>query len=183
MLTGFLISGFTSREATYISLTQKDAPQQRSFPYELLITTMCAAIPLFLCCTIPGRLGASTALLALTVGAGSIIGKSTAQKQRDEFEKNNNRTMVCQEGLWQYSRHPDAFFGWTFWWSTVLLAWGSPSRMAISAVPLSLSILFSHDEKATLNAKGEAFRIYQQTTNEFFPWFPSRKSSPADKSN
>ncbi len=110
-----------------------------------------------------------------------VIGESIADNQLHRFVSNSaNKGMVCNIGLWNYSRHPNYFFEWLLWLgigiipiqiqnTNSLLSLFSPLVMFIllrfvSGVPFA--------ERFSLLSKGEKFVAYQKTTNAFFPWFP-----------
>jgi steroid 5-alpha reductase family enzyme len=122
-------------------------------------------------------LGVAIALLAL-------FGESLADRQLARFRADPaNRGGVCQQGLWQYSRHPNYFFEWLHWWAYVCFAIGSAgwtlTLLGPAAMYLFLRFLTGvpHAERSSLAHRGEAYRAYQQTTNAFFPWIPHHKKN------
>ena len=92
-----------------------------------------------------------------------------------------NRGKVCQEGLWRWSRHPNYFFEWIVWVGYTVFAcgsdwgwtgWLSPALMLhfllnVTGIPMT--------EALSVKSKGDAYRLYQQTTSAFFPR-PPRKT-------
>ncbi len=111
----------------------------------------------------------------------AVTGEGFADWQLARFRsKPWNRDRVCREGLWFYSRHPNYFFEWLHWWAYVvmavgtagwLLTWVGPVAMGwallkVTGVPLA--------EAQALRSRGEDYRVYQQTTNRFLPWWPKR---------
>lgn len=111
----------------------------------------------------------------------AVTGEGFADWQLARFRsKPWNRDRVCREGLWFYSRHPNYFFEWLHWWAYVvmgigtagwLLTWVGPVAMGwallkVTGVPLA--------EAQALRSRGEDYRIYQQMTNRFLPWWPKR---------
>lgn len=117
--------------------------------------------------------------LAVCVALVSLIGESIADRQLARFRvAPENQGAVCQSGLWNYSRHPNYFFEWLHWWSYVLFAWGHP-QWAVSLIgPLVMYLFLNYitgvpyAERSSIRSRGNAYRVYQQTTNTFFPWKP-----------
>jgi steroid 5-alpha reductase family enzyme len=107
------------------------------------------------------------------------IGESAADFQLMYFKsKPANHGVICQVGLWKYSRHPNYFFESLIWIAFALFAMGSPyGYVALIAPMLILYFLFRvtgipATEAQALRSKGESYRRYQQTTSAFVPWFP-----------
>jgi steroid 5-alpha reductase family enzyme len=117
--------------------------------------------------------------LGLAVAALALVGEGLADRQLAHFRSQpDNHGKVCQVGLWRYSRHPNYFFEWLYWWAFVLFACGQAGA-AISLVgPVAMYLFLNyitgipHAERSSLKSRGEAYRRYQQTTNTFFPWIP-----------
>jgi steroid 5-alpha reductase family enzyme len=122
--------------------------------------------------------------IAVTVGAGSILGEAVADHQLARFKADSaNRGLVCDQGLWRYSRHPNYFFEWLHWWAYPLLACCSPiGPVAFFAPVLMLFlVLFVSGiplaEEQSIRRRGEAYRAYQARTSAFIPWFPGKETS------
>lgn len=120
----------------------------------------------------------TTEIFGLLVWVVGMIGESVADEQLYRFKQDPmKQTLVCEEGLWKYSRHPNYFFEWIIWigyWLMALSApWGvlgiiSPVLifyllLKVSGVPLA--------EREALRSKGEAYKDYQNRVSMFFPWF------------
>jgi steroid 5-alpha reductase family enzyme len=117
--------------------------------------------------------------LGISVFAVALTGETLSDRQLSRFRSDPaNRGMVCREGLWRYSRHPNYFFEWVHWFAYVLLAAGSPLWLLTLLGPvLMLLFLFKvtgipYTEAQALKSRGEKYREYQRTTSAFFPWFP-----------
>jgi steroid 5-alpha reductase family enzyme len=120
--------------------------------------------------------GILIAIVALTGEA--IADRQLAAHRAGRSTNGNGLATVCQLGLWRYSRHPNYFFEWLYWWSYVGLAvsssWGWLTLMA----PLLMYHFIVHvtgippTEEHLLNTRGESYRRYQEETSSFFPWFP-----------
>ena len=122
--------------------------------------------------------------LGLALGLLAIGGETLADRQLERFRLNPaNRGKVCREGLWYYSRHPNYFFEWLYWWAFVLMGIGTSYGWWTLLGPLfMLLFLFKltgipYTEKQALASRGEAYRAYQKSTPMFFPWFPRRNDS------
>jgi steroid 5-alpha reductase family enzyme len=137
------------------------------------------ATPFFVISHNPAPLSWWEGLLALTLGATSVIGESIADRQLATFRRNPaNRGQVCRVGLWRYSRHPNYFFEWLHWLAYIVLAFGAPYWFLspISAAVVLYLILYvtgiPPTEARSIASRGDAYREYQRTTSAFVPWFP-----------
>jgi steroid 5-alpha reductase family enzyme len=114
----------------------------------------------------------------------SIGGETAADQQLARFRANPaNRGLVCRDGLWRYSRHPNYFFEWLHWWAYVPLGAGS-SLWWVPGLGVVVMLLFltrvtgiPPTEAQALRSRGDAYRDYQRTTSAFFPWPPSDRPS------
>lgn len=114
----------------------------------------------------------------------AVSNEAIADRQLARFRaKPWNRDRVCRDGWWNYSRHPNYFFEWLHWWAYVVMAAGAPgwpltwigpavmgwALIRVTGIPLA--------EAQALASRGDAYRIYQQTTNAFLPWWPRQRPS------
>jgi len=118
--------------------------------------------------------------------------ESTADAQKLLFISKNSQG-VCNIGLWKYSRHPNYFSEWLVWTGLVIAA--VPSWLAISNIetmPVWLAIgagmfcasLMMYITLVYITGaipaeyysvrKRKEYKVYQQKTNMFFPWFPKK---------
>jgi steroid 5-alpha reductase family enzyme len=123
--------------------------------------------------------------LLLLIG---ISGEAVADHQLASFKKHrHNYQVVCQKGLWNYSRHPNYFFEILIWISFYLIACGSPGGWMTFYAPATIILLLLKvtgippAEAASLRSKGEAYRAYQKTTSVLIPWSPKKSSSLKSK--
>ncbi len=107
-----------------------------------------------------------------------------ADRQLARFKQRpDSRGKTCREGWWRYSRHPNYFFEWLHWWSYVLIALGAPYGWLTIIVPLVMLYFLlcvtgiPPTEAQAVASRGEDYRIYQQTTSPFVPWFPKKDPS------
>ena len=160
-----------------------DAFQGRLF--WLLMVQAAAALPLAAAILLAARNPAMGVhlmdLLGLFLFVIAVLGESAADRQLARFSADPaNRSRVCDEGLWAWSRHPNYFFefliwcawpcfafnsGWHFWWISLV----APALMYwllvhISGIPPL--------EKVMLASRGDAYRAYQHRTSRFFPLPP-----------
>lgn len=143
------------------------------------IGIMLFSLPPLICLLNPQPLGWLD-LLAVAIAGISIAGESLADWQLTSFRRDPaNRGKVCRSGLWYFSRHPNYFFEWLFWWSFVAfsLTW-IPWVLITLLGPFFMWYFLTqvtgipHTEAQSLRSRGDAYRDYQKTTNAFFPWFP-----------
>ncbi|HMS15752.1 MAG TPA: DUF1295 domain-containing protein [Planctomycetota bacterium] len=123
--------------------------------------------------------------IGLAIAALAVLGEGLADRQLAHFrEQPKNKGKVCNVGLWNWSRHPNYFFEWVFWWSFVAIGWNGPYGIWTLLGP---AIMFAFlyrvtgipfTEQQALRSRGEAYREYQRTTSAFFPW-PPRRSPPS----
>jgi steroid 5-alpha reductase family enzyme len=111
----------------------------------------------------------------------SICGEALADRQLQQFKKNPaNKGNVCQDGLWNYSRHPNYFFQLMIWISVLIFALASPYGWLALLCPLSIGYLIFKvtgipmTEEQALRSKGELYKEYQRTTSVFVPWFKKK---------
>ncbi len=122
-----------------------------------------------------------SAAVALWVVA--VLGEAIADAQLAAFKRNPaSRGLVCNRGLWRYSRHPNYFFEWLIWVGYGLLALAAPWGWLGLVAPAAILYLLLRvtgiplTEQQTIRSKGAAYLRYQQTTSAFLPWPP--KASP-----
>ncbi|MES1195348.1 MAG: DUF1295 domain-containing protein [Steroidobacter sp.] len=112
-----------------------------------------------------------------------LLGESIADQQLKSFKRDsNNKSKVCDTGLWGWSRHPNYFFEWTIWIGYATFALASPYGWL--ALPLPLLMLhfllnvtgIKTTEEQALRSKGEAYARYQRTVSAFIP-LPRKQES------
>lgn len=103
----------------------------------------------------------------------AFVLESTADLELQRFKK-INPGKVCQEKLWQFSRHPNCFFDWLIWCSFAFFSVSSPHGFLSIISPLTLYIIMVFmtipiTERESIKSKGEDYIKYQLTTPQFFP--------------
>ena len=161
-----------------------DAPRRM---FILLQIQALVSVPLVLAIVVAAwnverPLGLQDALAAFLL-AVAIAGEGIADAQLRTFTKNSaNRGLVCTEGLWRWSRHPNYFFEWLVWLAYPIFAINLDTRydwgwLALAA-PVCMYILLTRVsgipllEDHMLRKYGDPYRVYQRTTNAFFPMPP-----------
>ncbi len=131
----------------------------------------------------PGALVAGALLWLL-----GVLGEALADRQLARFRADPaHRGRTCRSGLWRYSRHPNYFFEWLHWFAYVAWSVGSPLAPLAWLGPITMFVFLRYlsgvpwTEAQALRSRGEDYRDYQQRTSIFFPWFPRRPPSGAQR--
>ncbi len=113
----------------------------------------------------------------------AMAGETISDKQLHRFRMNSaNKGMVCNVGLWRYSRHPNYFFEWLQWWAFVLIGYGSDywwlTWLGLVVVYVFITRITGvpYTEQQSIRSRGDAYREYQKTTSMFFPMPPGKAS-------
>ena len=159
--------------------------QSRMFRFYQLqaIGSVLFALPMLVACRNNSPFGVND-LIGISIWVLAITGETVADRQLASFRRSDqNKGLVCQEGLWKYSRHPNYFFEWLHWWSYVAMSITYPFGWTSIFGPMVMLFFITRvtgippTEAQSLRSRGEAYRSYQQTTNAFFPWWPSDQPS------
>lgn len=91
-----------------------------------------------------------------------------------------NKGKLMTRGVWQYTRHPNYFGDAAQWWGFYLVALAAGGWWTIFA-PVIMTGLLMRVSGVTLLEKNlkvtkPGYKEYIETTSEFIPWFPRRKS-------
>jgi steroid 5-alpha reductase family enzyme len=133
--------------------------------------------PVVVCMPNPQRGFAPTEWLGALCWVVGMLVAAVADMQLAEFKQRTqyNSQLVCNQGLWGLSRHPNYVGEWLTWFGYWLVACGSPGGFATVWVPLVMYVLLRYlsgvgaTEAQALLRKGEAYRQYQANTPVFFP--------------
>jgi len=150
------------------------------------------AIPIFLISVSPSTQLSPLEIIGFTIFILSIVLETVADYQKLKFLKEmklqNKQNMVCDVGLWKYTRHPNYFAEWMVWngliiasipsfillfdsealwlWIMIGIALLYTSRiMYITLVYLTGAVPSEYYS----SQKRPGYRTYQQSTNIFFP--------------
>ena len=122
-------------------------------------------------------------VLGLLILVTGLIGEGIADRQLRQFKRLAvNRGGICDAGLWGLSRHPNYFFEWLCWCSYPVIAIDftgqNPYGWFALLAPLCMYWLLTSVsgipplEQHMERTRGEAYRVYKNRTNAFFP-FPN----------
>ena len=150
------------------------------------------AIPIFLISVSSSTQLSALEIIGFTIFILSIVFETVADYQKlkflKEMKRQNKKNMVCDIGLWKYTRHPNYFAEWMVWNGLIIASIPSYiSLFALEALWLWILIGFallytSRIMYVTLvyltgaipseyysAQKRPAYEAYQQSTNIFFP--------------
>ncbi len=119
-------------------------------------------------------------LIGLMLWGAGLTGSILSDIQLHRFRTNPaNKGHVCQNGLWNYSRHPNYFFEIMLWFGFALIGVPAPSGWLGLLSPIALLLTMRLitgpvSERQSLRSKPEAYRRYQNTTSMIVPWFKSK---------
>ena len=150
------------------------------------------AIPIFLISVSPSTQLSPLEIIGFTIFILSIVLETVADYQKlkflKEMKRQNKQNMVCDVGLWKYTRHPNYFAEWMVWngliiasipsfislfdsealwlWIMIGVALLYTSRiMYITLVYLTGAVPSEYYSAQ----KRPNYKKYQQSTNIFFP--------------
>jgi len=150
------------------------------------------AIPIFLISVSPSTQLSALEIIGFTIFILSIVFETVADYQKlkflKEMKRQNKKNMVCDIGLWKFTRHPNYFAEWMVWngliiasipsyislfdseglwlWIMIGIALLYTSRiMYITLVYLTGAVPSEYYSAQ----KRPAYKAYQQSTNIFFP--------------
>ena len=134
--------------------------------------------------------------LALWIGAFAMESVADAQKLGflREMRAQGRRSVVCDVGLWRYTRHPNYFAEWMVWNALIVMAipswialrdsvhvalWLALGLCALFVTRIMYTVLtqYSGAKPAEFYSvqKRPAYRDYQARTSMFFPARPRRE--------
>ena len=150
------------------------------------------AIPIFLVFASPLTTISFLEIFGFILFALALIFETVADYQKilflQEMKRLNKRNMVCDVGLWRYTRHPNYFAEWMVWNGLIIAS--IPSYIALFDsevfwlwIFIGIALLYtSRIMYITLvyltgavpseyysTQKRPAYKAYQQSTNIFFP--------------
>ena len=150
------------------------------------------AIPIFLISVSPSTQLSTFEIIGFTIFILSIVFETIADYQKlkflKEMKRQNKKNMVCDIGLWKYTRHPNYFAEWMVWNGLIIAS--IPSYISLFALEalwlwilIGVALLYtSRIMYITLvyltgaipseyysAQKRPAYKAYQQSTNIFFP--------------
>jgi len=119
--------------------------------------------------------------LAVVIWLVGFYFEAAGDWQLARFKANPaNKGKVLDRGVWRYTRHPNYFGDAAQWWAYYLLAlatggwWTIFSPIIMTALLMRVSGVTLLEK--TLKEEKPGYKEYIETTSEFIPWFPRRKS-------
>lgn len=121
-------------------------------------------------------------ILSIILFLIGLCGEILADSQLNYYKQHATETGgICKKGLWQFSRHPNYFFQWLLWVSYSLFITASHPLGWLSIIqPITMYIVLTKmsgvalTETHMLSTRGKKYKVYQEQTNAFFPWFPKQ---------
>ena len=150
------------------------------------------AIPIFLISVSPSTQLSTFEIIGFTIFILSIVFETIADYQKLKFLKEmkcqNKKNMVCDIGLWKYTRHPNYFAEWMVWNGLIIASIPSYISLFTSEalwlwIMIGVALLYTSrimyitlvyltgavpSEYYSVQ-KRPAYKAYQQSTNIFFP--------------
>ena len=150
------------------------------------------AIPIFLIAASPLTQLSIIEIIGFSIFILSIALETVADYQKlsflREMKRQNKQNMVCDKGLWKYTRHPNYFAEWMVWNGLIIASIPSYISLFDSEalwlwIMIGVALLYtSRIMYVTLvyltgaipseyysTQKRPAYKAYQQSTNIFFP--------------
>jgi steroid 5-alpha reductase family enzyme len=129
-----------------------------------------------------------TDLIGAGILAAAILGEGVADEQMRRFKADrSNHGLICDQGLWAWSRHPNYFFEWFGWLAYPVIAWpvGGVYLWGLAAwvAPVLMYLVLARGtgvpplEAHMLKSRGQAFADYQARVSRFFPAPPRARPS------
>ena len=150
------------------------------------------AIPIFLISVSPSTQLSPLEIIGFTIFILSIVFETIADYQKlkflKEMKRQNKKNMVCDIGLWKYTRHPNYFAEWMVWNGLIIASIPSYISLFDSEalwlwIMIGVALLYTSrimyitlvyltgavpSEYYSVQ-KRPAYKAYQQSTNIFFP--------------
>jgi steroid 5-alpha reductase family enzyme len=126
--------------------------------------------------------------LGVAILFAGIAGEALADAQLKRFRgQEANKGLVCDAGLWRWSRHPNYFFEWFGWLAYPVIAisidhplqypWGWATLLVPAFMYWILVYVTGIPplEQQMLRSRGDRYRAYQSHTSVFFPLPPQKQ--------
>jgi steroid 5-alpha reductase family enzyme len=119
--------------------------------------------------------------LGILIWLTGFFFEAVGDSQLSQFKKNpENRGRIMDQGLWQYTRHPNYFGEVLLWWGIYVMALSVPFGWATIFGPLMITVLILKVSGITLLEEryegNTAYQEYKRRTSVFIP-FPPRKET------
>ena len=161
------------------------ARRPRSFPLSSLLIIFGLQILVALIVALPVHAmmaskstawGILDGLGASLAGLGVMLEAIADAQLRGFWREAGSRGSVLDRGLWRYSRHPNYFGDFCFWWGIGLVGL-AVAPWWVLAGPLLMTIFLLRVSgvtllEATITERRPDYARYVQRTSAFFPWPP-----------
>tara|TARA_B100000427_G_scaffold74913_1_gene61033 strand:- start:3734 stop:4531 length:798 start_codon:yes stop_codon:yes gene_type:complete len=119
-------------------------------------------------------------LLPIFICFIGIIGEALADYQLLIFKQQDSSELICQNGLWRFSRHPNYFFDILFWAGIAYYTYLATQNIIVFVSPVLLYVIMRFvtgriSERLSLQKKGDSYKSYQKNTFMIFPKLFNRK--------
>ena len=152
------------------------------------------AIPIFLISVSPSTQLSALEIIGFTIFMLSLVFETIADYQKlkflKEMKRQNKKNMVCDIGLWKYTRHPNYFAEWMVWNGLIIASIPSYISLFDSEglwlwIMIGIALLYTSrimyitlvyltgavpSEYYSAQKRPE-YKSYQKSTNIFFPGF------------
>lgn len=201
---GFLNREFPRYEYRHL-MWKKEGVKNVALETQIEILKQCianisfSALPAFVIASNTSDTFSFLEFLGLGIAFAALAFETVADIQKNQFllemKKSGQRNMVCNVGLWRYSRHPNYFGEWMVWnglivasvpsWFHLQSVEALPVWIMLGAGLLYLSrgmyVFLVYQTGAVPSEyfsvqKRPGYKAYQDTTNQFFPG-PTRTPS------
>jgi steroid 5-alpha reductase family enzyme len=177
-----------SEDGRYRYLREKLGDQVQPFMFGFFqvqaLWALLFALPIWAAAMAPGPALAWQDWAGVAIWLMALGGEAVADAQLARFRAQpSNQGLVCNTGLWRWSRHPNYFFEWLHWFAYAFIGIGSPywwltlANIVLMYVFLTRVTGIPWTEDQSLRSRGDAYRDYQKTTSAFFPR-PPRQLPP-----
>ena len=184
-LSGHVLSRMTAHgeDPRYMTLkeTWGDSSRKKFFGVFMFqgFLNLVFSLPLFIIWSDPSATFTPLRKFATVLWLISSWAEGRSDRQLEWFKRDpKNEGRTCRIGFWKYTRHPNYFFEWMIWVAFALFVLESPlGFLALACPALMLFFLMKvtgipANEAQALKTRGKDYKQYQETTNQFFPWFP-----------
>lgn len=192
LIVVILVTAWALRLAGYLAKRNWDAPEDHryrairkrnepGFTWKslYLVFGMQAVLAWFISAPLAAAIGAGATIgmldvIGLAIAVLGIVVETLADAQLARFKAvPANAGKVMDRGLWRYTRHPNYFGEFCFWWGLYGIALGAGAWWTVFS-PLVMTLLLLKVSGVTLLEKdiGErrpGYREYVARTNAFFP--------------
>jgi len=116
-------------------------------------------------------------IIGLIVAFFGLAYEAIADWQLSKFLL-NKKGGVMNQGLWNYSRHPNYFGEFLVWWGIYIISFNGIFSITLLSPILMTLLLFKVSGaellESTIVDRRQGYDLYIKQTSMFFPWFKKR---------